>query len=753
MRLARATIAVATFLLVGSASESWAAEWTGSGAWENDANWANPSVYPNAPGAVALFNKNVSSSEVVSITGSVTVGSVNFAAPDNTSTFELSIGGTGSLTFDDPGGPATIYQSASFSETIGGAGLVRLAAGETLEVKVNGGGVNLSLQQNLDLSGRTIINSGTSTFGLIFNPAVQAANFALVGTNATLIQDSVTSPTMLTGYAAGSSITGNVEVRSGKFEMNSYLSGSALGSMTITLGDASGGSDNSEFMINASNTSLSVPNPFVLAPNTTGTARISFWGGQDKAITGGVTGSNSLTLFAVNQATVSGGALNFSGTLTHRGSGTTAIEADIGAAVQGVVQNSSRPLILTSNFNTFAGPTTVTSSSLQLGVGGTSGGLGNTSAITVGMNGTLVVNRSDTVMQSDAGTGLNNAVISGNGRFANIGSGTTVFTLANTYSGSTSVRAGTLQLGTGGTSGDIGRTSGIGVSDGAVLAIKRSDTVTQSGTGTGLNDRAITGGGGVTQAGTGVTVLDLANTYSGPTRVDAGTLTVAAPGSVANTSSVAVAAGARLNYSSDTPLHVAPTLAGSGTATGSRAVLGGTGEINAELTLDNLGDVLSPGNSPGIQPYAVGQTWESFSYDWEVNNWTGTTAGTAFDQIAITDGLLLSGTSYQLNLLSLTSGNASGILPNFTESNRSWTILSATGGITGFDAAEWSIGTAGFTTSPTWQGTFSLNTANGGQDLVLSYAAAIVPEPSTYAMAVAGLACGGYLVRRRRQRA
>ena len=31
--------------------------------------------------------------------------------------------------------------------------------------------------------------------------------------------------------------------------------------------------------------------------------------------------------------------------------------------------------------------------------------------------------------------------------------------------------------------------------------------------------------------------------------------------------------------------------------------------------------------------------------------------------------------------------------------------------------------------------------------------AAIVPEPSTYAMALAGLAGGGYVVRRRRERA
>jgi hypothetical protein len=30
---------------------------------------------------------------------------------------------------------------------------------------------------------------------------------------------------------------------------------------------------------------------------------------------------------------------------------------------------------------------------------------------------------------------------------------------------------------------------------------------------------------------------------------------------------------------------------------------------------------------------------------------------------------------------------------------------------------------------------------------------AVIPEPATYAMALAGLACGGYLVRRRRKRA
>lgn len=97
-------------------------------------------------------------------------------------------------------------------------------------------------------------------------------------------------------------------------------------------------------------------------------------------------------------------------------------------------------------------------------------------------------------------------------------------------------------------------------------------------------------------------------------------------------------------------------------------MLGGTGPINVAVTLDNLGDVLSPGNSPGIQDYTVSQSWSSFSYDWEVNNFTGTTTGTDFDQIGITGSLDLTGgsRSYILNVLELTAGNVAGLVPNFS---------------------------------------------------------------------------------------
>lgn len=249
-------------------------------------------------------------------------------------------------------------------------------------------------------------------------------------------------------------------------------------------------------------------------------------------------------------------------------------------------------------------------------------------------------------------------------------------------------------------------------------------------------NRPINGAGrSITKLGAGVMVLDMMGTgsygYTGATAVTAGILQVNSAANIDATSGISVAAGGRLIFNSATALTKPLTLSGAGT--GSRAVLSGTGTIGSAVTLDDLGDVLSPGDSPGILPFNTSQAWSSYSYDWEVNDWTGTTAGTAFDQVTITGGLDLTGTAYQLNLLSLTSGNAAGLVPNFSETTRSWTILTTTTGITGFQSSEWTVNAAGFSSSPTAGGTWSLATANGNNDLVLSYTA-VVPEPAALAL-------------------
>ena len=122
--------------------------------------------------------------------------------------------------------------------------------------------------------------------------------------------------------------------------------------------------------------------------------------------------------------------------------------------------------------------------------------------------------------------------------FSKSGAGTLAFTAQNTYWGDTIINSGTLMIGDGGTVGGISQnTPNIIVEPGAILAVNRSNTLTQ---GTNALKVAITGDGGFTQAGSGNTVLMLANTYIGPTTVDAGTLTLGAAGVLPDASEVSI---------------------------------------------------------------------------------------------------------------------------------------------------------------------------------------------------------------------
>jgi fibronectin-binding autotransporter adhesin len=182
-----------------------------------------------------------------------------------------------------------------------------------------------------------------------------------------------------------------------------------------------------------------------------------------------VTGTNALTW---------GGVISGTGALTKTDTGT---------------------LVLTSN-NSYAGGTTIAAGTLQLGNGGASGSIvGNVTDI-----GTLAFDRSETFTYG--------GVISGTCAFRQIVPGTLVLTFINSYAGTTTITAGTLQLGNGGASGSI-----VGnVTDNGTLAFDRSDAFTYGG--------VITGTGSVQQKGTGTTLMSGINTYTGTTSVTAGTL-------------------------------------------------------------------------------------------------------------------------------------------------------------------------------------------------------------------------------------
>jgi outer membrane autotransporter protein len=193
--------------------------------------------------------------------------------------------------------------------------------------------------------------------------------------------------------------------------------------------------------------------------------------------------------------------------------------------------------------NTYTGGTTISNGTLQLGEGGTSGSIMGD----VANNGTLTFDRSDTSAFS--------GVASGTGNVTQIGSGTTVFTEANTYTGGTTISAGTLQLGDGNTSGSI-----VGdVIDNSTLSFNRSDTSTFPG--------VVSGTGDVTQIGSGTTVLTGANTYSGTTTISAGTLQVGNGSNVGSLGTGAVVDNAALVFDRSDTVSYGGVVSGTGSFT------------------------------------------------------------------------------------------------------------------------------------------------------------------------------------------
>ena len=174
----------------------------------------------------------------------------------------------------------------------------------------------------------------------------------------------------------------------------------------------------------------------------------------------------------------------------------------------------------------------------------TGGILGN-----VANNGTLVFNRSNSYTFS--------GLVSGTGGVTQLGSGTTILTADNTYTGGTTISAGTLQLGAGGATGGI---VGNVVNNGG-LVFNRGNGYAFGG--------VISGTGSVTQQGAGTTVLSGNNSYTGATTVSAGGLYVNGDQTAA-----------------------------TGATTVNNATLGGKGVIGGDVTLTG-NSTLSPGdNSP-----------------------------------------------------------------------------------------------------------------------------------------------------------
>ena len=98
-----------------------------------------------------------------------------------------------------------------------------------------------------------------------------------------------------------------------------------------------------------------------------------------------------------------------------------------------------------SGANTYSGGTTINAGALMLGNGGATGSILGDVAVNTGA--LFAINHSDTFTFS--------GVISGGGAFQKLGTGTTILTATSSYTGGTTITAGTLQLGDAGNTGKI----------------------------------------------------------------------------------------------------------------------------------------------------------------------------------------------------------------------------------------------------------------------------------------------------------
>jgi autotransporter-associated beta strand protein len=314
--------------------------------------------------------------------------------------------------------------------------------------------------------------------------------------------------------------------------------------------------------------------------------------------------------------------------------------------------------------------------------------------------------------------------------------GTSTWTLSgvNTYTGSTAVSAGTLEIGGSGSLGSGNYAGAVSITTaGTILRFNSTATQTLSGVVSGTSTAFLV------KNNTGKLTLTNTNTFDGTTTISGGILEISGTGSI-NSSEVTINGG-DFRYNSSVNY--------TGTLTHTSGRISGT---NWNGSLDNrtigANQIVSPGNSPGTAATG-GQTWATGgSYEWEINSTLGSAgADPGWDLINGTGTLTITATAgneFTIDITSLTLGNLAGNVSDFNEaSNYSW-LIAEFATISGFDTTDFILDDTAF--SNIYTGTFGLSFTDGTTDQIfLTYTA--IPEPKAALLGALGVLL---LLRRRR---
>lgn len=680
---------------------------------------------------------------------------------------------TGTLTLD----AANAITGTNQNVTVAGSGNTAISGTITTGtggLTMNGTGV-LTLGADNTYTGKTVINAGTlaisnanqigdnpvaatadqitlnggtlRSFGSAVNFAADNRDFTLGAAGGTF--ETVTNLTIANVIAGTGSLTKTGSATLFLTDANTYTGATVISAGTLALGTAANRiSDSSAVsvasgatfdLVQFSDTVGSIAGAGSITASGTGALGLTFGGlNTNTEFSGTITDAAGSTLSLTKNGTgttiLSGtGANTFDGTVTVNTGGTLNIRKDsaLGSTTAGTTVASGGALEV-------QGGITVTGEALSLSGTGvdTAGALRNvsgnntlTGAVTLA-GATLIRSEADTLTLSTGGisgaqnltvAGAGNTVISGivgtgAGTVTKNGTGTLVLSAANTYTGATTVNAGTLEIQNATGLGTAG--AGTTVASGATLAVAGSAytsteglTIAGSGVG-GLGalrnagaDHTLSGnialsaesaigvaagttltasgvvsgtGFGLTKLDTGTLVLSGANSYTGTTAVSAGTLQVTGAGTLGTAANpTTVASGATLafqNLSASSAENI--TAAGSGVGgAGAIRSLAGTNTLTGNLTFNadttvgvTAGSLAVSGNvtgayglvKSGAGTLTLSGTANAYTGSTTVRN--GTLAVTTAAPVSTNGALGNSGSTVQLGDSGTAAGDNLGLL-------------------------------------------------------------------------------------------